>query len=508
MDYILRYKKEIFFAVLAVFLYFLLRLLFLERLPIFTDEAIYIRWSQIALHDPTWRLISLTDGKQPLLIWFVVLFMKFINDPLLAGRLVSVVSGFFTMAGLFLLSWELFKNKRISFLTIFLYIFFPFAQVYDRMALMDGMLGTLSIWSLYLAVLLVRNLSLGRAYTLGFLVGGAVLTKSSGAFSIYLTPLTLLLHRFEKNQGININFLIKWGALIVFAFLLSQGFYAVLRLSPFFHIISEKNLIFVYSFQQWIENPFISLQDNVKGLVDWALTYLTPSYLVLILIAGVRFNKNLREKLLLFLYFLVPFLVLCFFGKVIFPRFIYFMTLSLIPIVAFGLDYLLSKTSSLKQYMIYFQIGLLFLVFSYPAKVSLDFAIDPTLSKIPQADLNQYVNGWPAGWGIKESADFFREEAKTNDIFVATQGTFGLLPHGLEIYLINYPKVHIKGYWPIGDTLPNEVLTKAKEVPTYFVYYQPSPSHVLNNSPLTQVFEERMGKSDYFFRVYKVNANK
>ena len=252
MKLISKYRKEIFFGLLAVFLYFLFRLLLLDNLPIFTDEAIYVRWAQIALNDPTWRLISLTDGKQPLLIWFMVLFMKFIEDPLIAARLVSVVAGFFTMVGLFLLSLELFKNRKIAYLSSFLYIFFPFAQVYDRMALMDGMLGAFSIWTLFLSVLLMRKLSLGRAYTLGFLIGGAVLTKSSGAFSAYLIPLTLLIHKFEKQQSKNLNFLIRWAALILFAYVLSQGFYTVLRLSPFFQIISEKNLIFVYSFKEWI----------------------------------------------------------------------------------------------------------------------------------------------------------------------------------------------------------------------------------------------------------------
>ena len=72
----------------------------------FTDEAIYIRWAQIALQDSSWRFISLTDGKQPMFIWFMILFLKFIKDPLIAGRLVSVVSGIFTLVGLFFLSYD------------------------------------------------------------------------------------------------------------------------------------------------------------------------------------------------------------------------------------------------------------------------------------------------------------------------------------------------------------------------------------------------------------------
>ena len=64
------------------------RLTKLTLIPIFTDEAIYLRWAQIALGDPRWRFISLIDGKQPLLIWLFLPFVKYISDPLVAGRIV------------------------------------------------------------------------------------------------------------------------------------------------------------------------------------------------------------------------------------------------------------------------------------------------------------------------------------------------------------------------------------------------------------------------------------
>src|SRR5437879_8874474 len=85
-----------------------------SSLPIFTDEAIYIRWAQIALHDANWRFISLTDGKEPMFVWLAMITLKFIQDPLLAGRVVSVFAGFATMIGLFFVTNELFKNKKVA----------------------------------------------------------------------------------------------------------------------------------------------------------------------------------------------------------------------------------------------------------------------------------------------------------------------------------------------------------------------------------------------------------
>ena len=73
---------------------FISRIFNLLKVPIFTDEAIYIRWAQIGLADPAHRYISLTDGKQPLFTWLMYPFLMIFNDPLYAGRFVSVASAF------------------------------------------------------------------------------------------------------------------------------------------------------------------------------------------------------------------------------------------------------------------------------------------------------------------------------------------------------------------------------------------------------------------------------
>src|SRR3990172_5475681 len=115
MGFLKKNKLIILLFLFLTVLYFLIRLPNLLIIPIFTDEAIYTRWAQIAANDANWRFISLTDGKQPMFVWFAMIAIKFIDDPLIAARLVSVFTGFFTMLGLWFLSFELFKDKRISF---------------------------------------------------------------------------------------------------------------------------------------------------------------------------------------------------------------------------------------------------------------------------------------------------------------------------------------------------------------------------------------------------------
>ena len=194
MGFIKKYLPEIFISVILIIVFFFTRFYHILAMPIFTDEAIYLRWAQIAKNDAAWRFISLTDGKQPLFIWLTMVSMRFIKDPLLAGRLVSVGAGFMTIIGLFFLGRELFKkNKWVGILSGFLYVIFPMALVYDRMALYDSLVGTFAVWGLYIAIFLVRKVSLDTALILGMTIGAAALNKTNGFFTLYLL--------FKKNQA-------------------------------------------------------------------------------------------------------------------------------------------------------------------------------------------------------------------------------------------------------------------------------------------------------------------
>ena len=179
-NFVLKYKFEILISAILISLYFLTRFYRIMSLPIFTDEAIYVRWSQIARQDASWRFISLTDGKQPMFVWIAMNLMRFVGDPLLASRFVSVFAGFFSMIGLFLLGREIFKNRFIGFISSMLYLVFPFALVYDRMALYDSLVGMFAVWSLYFEIILVRKLKPDMSFVLGMILGGGILTKTSG----------------------------------------------------------------------------------------------------------------------------------------------------------------------------------------------------------------------------------------------------------------------------------------------------------------------------------------
>lgn len=502
-DFIKKNRLTILIFIILTALFFASRLYNILSLPIFTDEAIYTRWSQIAKNDANWRFISLTDGKQPIFVWLDMVFMRFIKEPLLAGRMVSVFGGFFTMIGLFFLGREVFYNRLTGFASAIAYLVYPFALVYDRMALYDTLVGTFAVWALYLSIVLVRRLRLDTALILGMVTGAGVLTKTSGFFSIYLLPLFLAIFKWNEERK-TIRF-IRWIGLSLIVVVLTYGYYSVLKLSPFANIIDEKNAIFVYPFRDWLNHPFTFLYGNLVGQWDWLTKYLTPSGIVLIILSFLISLRFLREKMLLVIWFLIPFFALALFGRVLYPRFILFMTLALLPLIGFSITQLINFVKN--KWLLTLLFLLLLII---PLRT--DYLILQNFSQapIPDSDLNQYNNDWPSGDGIKESINFFEEQAKKGKIYIATQGTFGLLPYSFEIYLDQNKNITIQGFWPIDDNIPDKVLETSKKMPTYFLFYQPCVKcKGIGLAPetwkqMTLIYQKEKAKGLRYLSLYKV----
>src|SRR5260221_12413186 len=92
---------------------FVIRIYHLTILPVFADEAIYIRWSQVMGAEATLRFLPLSDGKQPLYMWVLMFVVRRFSDPLFISRLLSVFCGLGTTIGIFTLTSILFKNKKV-----------------------------------------------------------------------------------------------------------------------------------------------------------------------------------------------------------------------------------------------------------------------------------------------------------------------------------------------------------------------------------------------------------
>lgn len=474
---------------------FLTRIVNLTKIPIFTDEAIYIRWAQIGLVDPAHRYISLTDGKQPLLTWLMYPFLYVIDDPLFAARMVSVCAGVAACIGMYVVGKELF-GRRIGSVAALLYIITPFPVVYDRLALMDGLHAAIGIWSMYLAILLVRRIRLDVALVLGLTVGLGYLNKSSAHFYLLTLPFSLLL--FDWKQKKRWSRLTAWGGYALISSAIALVMSQTLRLSPWFYLIKQKDHVFIVTIEEFFQSPFALLRGNLTGMLPMTYEYLTIPVSLLIVAGAVwGMKKQPRITAYLLVWFLFPFLALAAFGKIIFPRYMLFMSISLLFIAAFIA--VTAFDAARKRFGgIAWGIVLVFIPAMYQTALLL---FSPVHAAIPQTDRNQLFDDWPSGYGVMEVVAYLREQAKTQKIVIGTEGTFGLTPAVYEIYLGNDPNVEIHGYWPVGE-VPLELLEKARMHPTYLTFKE--RQNVPESWPLRLIKKIPRGKGETYLLFYQV----
>ncbi len=377
-------KKDLLVSVFLVILFFLTRVIKLDKFPIFSDEGIYIHWAKVAWHDASWRFVSLTDGKQPLQTWGTIPFLKlFPDNALLAGRLFSVATGFIALTGIFTLLYYLF-GKRTALIGTFIYILTPFFLFYDRLALVDSGVNAGFIWILFLSILLAQTKRLDVSLVFGLVTGISLLAKSSVRIFLGLSAFAPTLF-WESNKrkllknSLNYYFLFGLGALI------SLILYNVQRLSPFFHYVAEKNKTFIMTLAEFRQNPFAVFSHNIQIIPEYVIN---ESGFVLILFAALGlwmlFKKNKRLSVYLMIWIVVPFFAIAFFSKVIYPRYLIFFGTMLVVLTSYCLAQLKNKTHLIISIMI---ITAALLIYDYT--VLFDNAKIP----FPEVDRGQYVEG-------------------------------------------------------------------------------------------------------------------
>lgn len=483
--------------IVLVILYWVSRFINLTELPIFTDEAIYIRWAQIGGRDASWRFISLTDGKQPLFTWIMMALMRVIRDPLVAGRFTSILSGFLGMIGMYALGAEAFKNKRIGVLASALYLICPFTLFYDRIALYDSLVSAFFIWNLYLTFLFVRHNRLDVALILGLTLGAGMLNKTSAFMSLYLLPVSLILFDWRAK-----HIYIRLARFFGFAFIsvgLSQIIYSILRLSPYFYIIAQKDTIFVYPFSLWITHPIEFFIGNSTGMFDWLIGYVSWPVFLSAFFSLCFLKKQMLEKILLLCWWCLPFCGLALFGRVLYPRHMLFMIMPLLILSAWTIDLLIERIKERAA-----QIILIGFLCSVNLFSSYTILADIKTAHIPQSERNQYVDDWPSGWGVSEIVTYFKEKTAEGKVSVYTEGTFGLLPYAFEIYLGDDKNIDITGIWPIQEDMPKGMAEKASDHPTYFVMYQHQAYPFRWRLKLISEYFKGLNKNAVTMRLYEV----
>lgn len=472
----------------------ILRTTNLTLLPIFGDEAIYIRWSQVMNVVPSLRFLPLFDGKQPGFMWVLMFLVNRFSDPLFVGRLTSVFYGVGTLVGIFILTYYLFRSRKIALIASLFWAISPYAVFFDRLALVDSMLAMFGVWTLVFGAITAKTLRLDFAMLTGFALGGALLTKSPATFFVIMLPSTWMLSKWpnrEKKQRADMPELIHLSKLVLLyavTLVIAYGMYNILRLGENFHLVSSRNLDYIYPTSHLWTNPLNPLISHLSETYDW-LWMMGPSVLVVFVLltlfaqikrVGMKFD--LKEKIdfrkmkrpnpevaLLFVWSVFPLVITCLYAKVFTTRYIFFSLPTIYIFASLIFYYLYSKRELLKKVLIF---GLILYIIQ-SLQINHLLLTNPEDAPLPRVIRSGYLEEWTSGTGIKQVADYIRSEYHKDPdkkIIVGTEGYFGTLPDGLQIYLNDLPDITVIGTGLDFKEVPQS-LVESKQFgnKTYFV---------------------------------------
>lgn len=445
------------------FTYFVVRLINLTKLPIFNDEAIYLDWAYRQINLEGEFYYSVLDGKPPLYIWVVGLVRKIITDPLLAGRLVSVVAGSLTAFGLYKIAKENFK-KNVGYISIIFYTATPIFSFFDRQALMEASVAASGIWAVYFFQKMIKSHLVKYAFLSGLLLGIGYLVKTSAiVFLFALLALTFL--EIIKNKK-NITII---TADLIYLFLSFFITITPLILHPVFWQTLNQNKRYIFTISEIFQFPFAKWFINLKDYLSIVIIYLNPIIVVAGLIAiFLAFKKWNRKAVYLSVVCFVGACFLIILERVTMVRYVSpFLPLFLI-FPAITITDLVNKNkllgiSLLATSLIPSILLTLLLVFS-------PLTYFNTLDKLTnKSQKKHYVTFWSSGYGFEEVKDYLVSISENQTILVGVRLDAGIPESSILTYFSESKKV-------IPTYLDSRLFTNfndfeclSSEIPVYFV---------------------------------------
>jgi 4-amino-4-deoxy-L-arabinose transferase-like glycosyltransferase len=410
-------------VILAV--YFIIRLQNLQSIPVFGDEAIYLRWSQLIKNVDTLRFVPLSDGKQPLFMWITAVFYKFVSDPLVAGRLLSVFSGAFTIVVLYIFSL-IFLSFPVAVFSCLVYIILPFTFFFDRLALPDNLLSFFGVLSMLFAFLLAKHPRLDLSIILGTVLGLAWLTKSPAVYFLVLSLITFLI--YDRNNLSKIFYPVISSVIGFFI-------YNILRLGPQFSQIAIRNRDYLWSFSEIIKHPLDPFLPHLRDIINIYGSYISLPLMIIGIMGIIFYLSHRRGKhpiFLISLWWILPLIANAMIARVFTARYILFTVPPLVLLLSFGVHHFFRLTHGYFHSR-YSQALFLVICFAFNLFWIYRLSFNPFTVNLSSTETG-YLSGWTSGWGIKEASGYLVARSKTANVIVGTEGYFGTLPDGLEIY--------------------------------------------------------------------------
>jgi len=372
-------------------IYLFARLPGLLALPLFNDEAIYLVRAQ---RFPAELQFTIHDGKfiHELLLAILV---RLPWDPLLTGRLFSVICGLLTIVALWI-GGRIIGYEASGIAAGLFYVCSPLAAVHDRLAIPDAMLGCLA------GFVLAASLRFGSmphpqrrdAAGVGALIALAGLVKLPGLFLFAIPVLAALLLPATRAERRRRAGLLRTALIIALI--------ALAALAPFNYGGAESRKVGALDLAQQIGR----FSSNLALAGEW-LALTLPLPLALLALFGLRAPTARRHVALLLITGGLLHLVFAALGSVIYPR--YFLPAWPSLLLAAGIS--AAELRHERAIMRSTGLALLAATIAWGGYFTVEYASHPARAPLAAIDRRQYIEAWTAGYGLPELYATLRTEA-------------------------------------------------------------------------------------------------
>ncbi len=442
---------------LVVGLSLVLRTADLLSLPIFFDEAGYLRWA-VEIWDQKTRMAlfmpMIEDGKQPLFMWLAGPFIQLAPDPLLGARWVSALAGVASTVGVYFAGYWL-VGRPVGLVAALLYAVGPFNLFFDRMAMVEALLNAGGVWSLSLAVFVAKR---ARGRLEAMLAGGALgaalaasfWTKMTAVFVLPLPVLCVLMLSRRKRLGESVVGFSAGGLVLGILLLL-------LSRMPGAENLVDKASSFAMNPRDLLTFPIEWWTRNAREYWSWIQTYFVVPLWWLLLAAVVwAFLACRREALLLLLCWAVATLppTLLAIPKLYASR---YLVHGVFPLYLLTADFVVWGRDRLREWdgrwlartCATTVVSVLLLLAVVGPTLAFDYRLleAPERAGLSSSDRRLYVTGWTAGYGFMDALRLVRQRALelTRDgqpIIVLSGDNRGTPYAALKVYMRDIPNVH------------------------------------------------------------------
>jgi len=422
--------------------YLVTRIYNLLTLPIFNDEAIYLRMAQLARAGHWWVTFDY-ENRKPLYVWLVALCRPLAADPLIVARGLTVLFGWATLALIFMFAYRL-SGWRGAALAGALYLLSPFTSFHDRLGLYDTPAMLLSAGSLLYAWRMVTEQRLSHAWLFGLFTGLGLINKEVAYFSLAF-PLAIAVGLWWGREKIAVSsFITRYAA--------GVGLALAILLGVISWPLHKYSAGFMHSAGYYL--PVREIAALPWGLWWRNLNWVGASYgvylgLPLLLAALAHFVWGIvRRRPLavgLGLIWLGPSLVFIIISNRYYSRYLLF----LLPAIFLAVTDLVRQFESWLRPRFSKQataaaLILALIILGWPLKLWSQIVFDPIRAELWPPDREQYVEGWASGYGGREIIDRLEAEAARGPITVFVAPFAGLYKDLLLVYLEGRPNIDVR----------------------------------------------------------------